>query len=392
MSVLHRIVGCGLLAAVLITSLAGCRPPWESDEVTLDVPSIDLARARQDAIVALQQAAEDGLASNRFVAIEAIPAAMGAKGGPICKQALADSSPEVRLAAAIGIGDLRYAPALEKLQGMAQFKTASAERDSRVYCGVIYALHQLGDESHTTNLGSLLFNREPEVRTAAAMVLGKMRVKAAISPLKSALGDLGERDDDMKFELTRALARCGDKTSLRRLEGHTLGRFVDEQVIAVNAMLELQSPMCRTLFTSLANNDRSPRVRTTAAGGLASLGHETAELFRYCVRAALEPEAMMKEALAGGKTPSLKEVTFLQSIGAAAVANFRHPQALDVTGSLLKSPNPVVRVAAAGAILKSVPQLRNEEPIRINKTPVAPEPKDKPEIKRPKLHTAGAKD
>ena len=381
-----------MLALIGMNCLAGCRPPWESDEVILDVPSVDLARARQDAIVALQQAAEDTLASNRFVAIEAIPAALGAKGGPICKQALEDPSPEVRLAAAIGIGDLRYAPALEKLQGMAQFKTATAERDSRVYCGVIYALHQLGDESYTTDLGSFLFDKEPEVRTAAAMVMGKMKLKAAISPLKSAMADLGERDDDMKFELTRALARCGDKVSLRRLEGHTLGRFVDEQVIAVSAMLEMQSPMCRALFTSLANNDRSPRVRTLAAGGLASLGHETPELYVYCVRAALEPDAVMKEALAGGKNPSAKEVTFLQSIGATAVANFRHPQALDVTGSLLKSSNKVVRIAAAAAILKTVPQLRDEEPIRINKISVVEKPKDKPEIKRPKLHTAGAKD
>ena len=378
---------------MLIAVLGGCQAPWESDEIVLDVPRVDMGRARQDAIVVLQQAAEDNLAANRFVAMEEIPSALGPKGGPICKQALEDASPEVRLAAAIGIGDLRYAAAREKLAGMAQYKTALAERDSRVHCGVIYALHRLGDESHTSELGSYLFHKEPEVRISAAIAMGKMGLKAAIPPLKSALADLGDRDHNMKFELTRALARCGDKTSLRRLEGHTLGRFVDEQVIAVNAMLEMRSPMCRALFTSLANNDRSPRVRTTAAGGLAQLGYENRELYLYCVRSALEPQKVMKEAMGPAKNPSQKEITFLQSIAVKAIVNFKHPQALDVAGKLLKSPDLVVRVAAAGAILKTVPQLRDEEPIRIKKkVPVVSKPKPKPEIKRPKLHTAGAKD
>jgi len=386
----RKVAVCLLLIAAT-GALVGCRPPWESDEIVLKVPTVDIARIRQDAIVVLQHAAGDDLASNRFVAMEAIPAALGPKGGPICKQALEDPSPEVRVAAAMGIGDLRYKPAMEKLQRMAQFKVQGAERDARAYCAVIYALHRLGDESHTTNLGSMLFDREKEVRAVAIMVMGKMGLKAAISPLKSALAD--ETDDNLRFELTRALARCGDKRSLRRLEGHTIGRFVDEQIIAVNAMLELQSPMCRTIFTSLANNDRSPRVRTVAAGGLAELQHETPELFAYCSRAALEPRQVMQEALGSTQKPSEKQVAFLQSLAATAMGNFKHPQAIDVVGKLLKSDNVLVRIAAAAAVLKSVPQLRDAEPINIIKKaqPVTDIP-SKPVTKRPKLHTAGGKD
>ena len=380
-----------LLIALVSAYTGGCRPPWESDQVVLDVPQIDHARTRQDATIALRQASESNLATTRFVAMEAIPSSLGPGAGTICKQALDDPSPEVRLAAAMGIGDLRYAPAKEKLQRMVMYKVDGAERDARTYCAAIYALHQLGDQSHTTNLGTLLFDTEKEVRAAAAGVMGKMILKAAISPLKSAIVD--ERDHDLKFEITRALARCGDKASMRRMEAYTRDRFVDEQVIAVQAMLELESPMCRTIFSSLVINDDSPRVRTAAAGGLAQLGYETPELFAYCARAAMEPREVMAEALGNRSKPTDKQVHFLQSLAATALGKFKHPQALDVVAGLMKSSDPGVRVAAAAAILKAIPQVSFDEP-PIRKKVSEPEPPKRKKIdpNRTKLHTSGAKD
>ena len=390
-----------LVAAFLAAIIAGCRSSWESDAPAFrlrmvfqkgeDAPPVNRARMRQDAIIALRQAAEADVASTRFIALEAIPAALGAPGGAICKQALADPSPEVRTAAAMGIGDLRYAPAKEKLQKMAMYKVKGAERDARAYCAVIYALHQLGDETHTTHLGTLLFDREKEVRATAAAVMGRMGLKAAISPLKSALAD--ERDHDLKFELTRSLARCGERSSLRRIEAHTRDQFVDERIIAVKAMLELQSPMCRTIFSSLAANDKSPRVKTVAAGGLAALGYETPALFSYCVRAAMEPRKVMKEALGERREPTDKQIHFLQSLAATALGEFKHRQSIDVVGELLKSSDPGVRVAAAASILKAIPQLSAPKPpMKKKKVQPASQARTKPAPRRPKLHSSGAKD
>ena len=388
---LRKVSAFLLVGAFLAVVAGGCKPPWESDTIVVDVPPVDRARIRQDAIIALRQAAGDNIASTRFVALEAIPAALGAQGGAICKQALGDPSPEVRTAAAMGIGDLRHVPAKEKLQRMVMYKIQGAERDARAYCAVVYALHQVGDETHTTHLGSLLFDREKEVRATVAAVMGKMRLKAAISPLKSALAD--ERDHDLKFELTRALARCGDKSSLRRMEAHTRDQFVDEQIIAVRAMLELQSPMCRAIFSSLAANDKSPRVRTVAAGGLAALGYERPALFSYCVRAAMEPRKLMKEALGDRRKPTDKQIHFLQSLAATALGEFKHPQAIDIVGKLLKSSDPGVRVAAAASILKAIPQLGvPEPPVKKKKVETELQARTKPAPRRPKLHTSGAKD
>ena len=391
MSCLPKLFACLLLGALVAATTAGCKLPWKSDRIVFDVPPIDRVRVRQDAIIVLRQAAEADLASTRFIALEAIPNTLGARGGAICKQALDDPSPEVRTAAAMGIGDIRYAPAKEKLQRMVLFKVEGAERDARAYCAVVYALHRLGDETHTTDLGSLLFDREKEVRAAATAVMGKMKLKAAISPLRSALAD--EMDHDLKFELTRALARCGEKSSLRRIEAHTRERFVDEQVIALRAMIELRPPTCRTVFSSLAANDESPRVKTVASGGMAALGYETPAMFSYCVRAAMEPRKVMEQALGGRRKVTDKQIHFLQSLAATALGEFTHRQALDVVGKLLKSSDPGVRVSAAACLLKAIPQLSALKPaIKKKKIQPASQARTKPVSRRPKLHTAGAKD
>jgi HEAT repeat protein len=388
---LRKTSACLLVAGLLGAIVGGCRPPWESDVIVVDVPPVNRSRIRLDAIIALRQAAGDDIPSTRFIALEVIPEALGVPGGAICKQALDDPCPEVRIAAAMGIGDLRYAPAKEKLQTMVQFKVKGAELDVRVYCAAVYALHQLGDTTHTTNLGTFLFDREKEVRATVALVMGKMGHGSAISPLKSALAD--ERDHGMTFELRRALARCGEKSSLRRLEAYTRDQFVDEQIIAVRAMLELRSTMCRTIFSSLVANDKSPRVKTVAAGGLASLGYETQPLFAYCVQAAMQPRKLMEEALDGRSRPTDKQIHFLQGLAATALAEFKHPQAIDIVGQLLKNSDPGVRVAAAASILKAIPQGATPREIpKKKKVKVVAKPKTKPAFKRPKLHTSGARE
>jgi hypothetical protein len=158
-------------------------------------------------------------------------------------------------------------------------------------------------------------------------------------------------------------------------------------------MLELKSPMCRTIFSSLAANDKSPRVKTIASGGLSSLGFETPATFLYCVRAAREPRLVMERALGGRIKVTDKQVYFLQSLAATALGEFKHPQALDVVGELLKSSDPGVKVASAACILKAIPQLSAFEPIAKKKNiSLELKPTAKPAPRRPKLHTAGAKD
>ncbi len=107
MPCLRKVFAYLVMLVFIGATASGCRLPWKSDEIVLDVPHINRTRVRQDAIIVLRQAAEDSVASTRFIALEAIPAALGARGGAICKQALDDPSPEVR-ASALGADRAAY--------------------------------------------------------------------------------------------------------------------------------------------------------------------------------------------------------------------------------------------------------------------------------------------
>ena len=342
----------------------------------------------------LRQAAEDRNPATRVHVMEALPLALGRDAGAMCKQALSDSSAEVRFAAAIATGNLRYKPAREKLLRLAKYKVQGAERDARTYCAVIYALHRLGDDSHTGELGELLFDSRQNVRASAAVVLGKMREPSAAVPLKEALAR--ELDHGMRLELTRSLARCGDRRALRLLEAYTKAQFVDERVLAIQAMAELRSPMGTRVFLQLLRGDESPRVRVTAAGALARIGAENRAGFRYCAQAALQPQKIMRRAFRGRREATDQETASLQRLAAMAMGWSTRGEAIDVLAALMASNDGGVRVAAAAAILQAMPQYRRGlKPLRGGEArKKEPKPPTEPPVrpKGPKLHSAGAKD
>jgi len=389
MSCFRKVPVRAVIAAVLAAAGGGCNAPWYSDTIYVD--PIDRTRVRQDATVVLRQAAEDPNPLTRYLALQEMPKALGAAGGAVCKQALDDPDVSVRVAAATAIGDIRYAPARTKLQRMAQYKTKGAERDTQAYCAVIYALHRLGDDTHTSDLGTFLFDRDNVIRANAAEVMGKMRLRAGIAPLRAALAEASEHA--LKLEIMLALARCGDKRSLRRIEAYTRGQFVDEQIIAVSTMAELKSPMCETMFTSLFTDDPSPRVKVAAVGGLAALGRRDKKYFDYCVRATMEPEKVMREALEGRRVPTKEEMYSVQQMAARSLRNFDHPLTANILAGILKSPSPAVRIASAAGILIVVPRAAVPKAVDGVRKPVG-DPKTGPASKPggPRLHTSGAKD
>ena len=364
----------------------------------LHIFRVNRTKVRQDALAEIRQAAESKDHATRAHAMEALPLALGQSGGVICKQALSDPVAEVRFAAAMAIGDIRYAPAKEKLLRMARWKVEGAEPDARVFCGVVYALHRLGDSRHTSQLGSLLFDRRKHVRASAVVAMGKMREPSAVVPLREAMAN--ELDHGLTLEFTCSLARCGDKRSLRLLEAYTKSQFVDERMIAIQAMAEMRSTLGPSVFASLMVGDQSPRVRVAAARGLARIGRGNQRTFRYCARAAVEPRKLMNKALGGRRQSTQEEVRSLQRLAAMSLGWFRgNDQAVDVLAGLLRNDDDGVRVAAAAAILRVLPQRQGESRgILGRKTPKASAgAESKPaakrrQPKRPKLHTAGAKD
>jgi len=371
-------------ALLILAGTTGCRGP--------KLPAVNPRMAYIDASSTLRQAADDPDPTTRAHAIEAISQTMGKAAGGILKQALRDAYPSVRFAAAMAVGELRYEPAKEVLVAMARSKgeDPSAEPDRRVYCAVIYALHSLGDTSHTSELGSLLFDDEKAVRANAAMVMGKMGERSGIVPLSTQLAE--EQDPSVQLQLVESLAMLGDPKNAIRLEAYTKTQYLEDRLVAIAALERIQSSRSAQVLEDLLGSRQPPRVRVAAAGALARLGRTDPRGYKFVLRSARQPERVMAETF-GERGTSEIEVRSLQRLAAIALGWMDKPEAVSVLHPLLQSQDGGVRVAAAMSILRLLASYRPVEelaPVE-PEAPAASQPAEG-EKPQPQLYTAGAKD
>jgi len=355
--------------------------------------TIDPTRAYIDAKATLFQAAEDQDPATRSNAIEALASAVGADAGAVYQQGLSDKAPVVRFAAAMACGDIGFEPAKPALLKMAADK--KAEPDKRVFCAVIYALHQMGNTDHAGELGQLLFDDEREVRMNAAMAMGKMSEPSAIGPLKALL--VQERDDGVKIQVIESLARLGDSESAEHIEGYTKGYFLDLRLVAIPALGRSGSRRAAGALKDLVRERHPARVRVAAAGELARLGHSDKNSYQLCRDALADPEAVLREARKKSKKVADTDARSLQCLAALALGWMGRPAAVNALHPMLKNPDGAKRVSAATSTLRllkahkpSAPPAPKPAPAAT--APVATQPVPVPVKPPAKLHTAGGKD
>jgi HEAT repeat protein len=357
----------------------------------------DPSRTYAAASAALHQAAEDADPVTRSNAIEALSQTVGADAGAVLKQALLDPSPMVRFAAAMAIGDVKYAPALPALREMAVDDKTNprAEPDKRVYCAVIYAMHVMGDTSHTTSLAELLTDDQKEVRADAAMVMGKMREPSALVPLKMRLSR--ERDPTVEMEIMESLAMLGEEQSAIRLEANTKTQYMEDRLLAIRAMEQAPTGRAIIVLRGLTGERQPPRVRVAAAGTMAKLGQTDDKLYDLAVRALQDPRAMMQAFYGANRQVSQAEVSSLRDLAAVALGWMGRLHAVDILKPQFEnSRDGGLRVAAAMSTLRLLAVYRPAG--RAVAEPVAEAPVETPA--RPEapvgrtsgLYTAGGKD
>jgi len=340
-----------LLSALGLAAAGGCNGGRHT------VMTGDPAEARARALAVLHAAARDQDKHTRAEAVEAMADVLGSAAGSAYLSALDDSEPNVRFAAALAVGDLKYAPALGRLEEMARYRQPRAERQLTVYCGVIYALHRLGRTEHTSQLGKLLAHEGAVVRANAAMVLGRMGEPSAARPLRARYRD--EEDTVARLQMLESLARLGDAQALGELESNAREPFLLEKLLALRAMGDLNSGRTRLVLQAiLTSRHEPPQARVLAAGALARLGTVSDHGYDLCLTSAGDPAGVI-EAASGDHDPKTIDpviVTTLQGLAARSLGWMKHTGAVDVLVDLLTSPDGGVRVAAAMSILRLLRQ------------------------------------
>ncbi len=350
---------------------------------------MSMGNATIDAMDALRQAAEDKDPAVRSNAIEALSQTAGVKEGGLYLQALSDENVAVQFAAGLAVGDTRYEPAKQRLLEMA----AKEGPDRRVYCAVIYALFRLGDKSHLADLGRLLAHKEAEVRTDAALVLGKSGVLAARVPLKGALQI--EQTPMVVIQLVESLSMLGDLDAQTRLEAYARQRVMDMQLVAIPAIGRTRPDSAFIVLNELLADKQIVAVRVAAASALAMLGSYNAKNYLFCAEAAENPAALLMKSYGNARPVTTSEVAATQRLGAIALGYMNRQAGVDVLHPLLRHPDGSIRVAAAMSILR----LAGSIPVRTYENPLPTPPKnvfneEPPPSHGPKLkmQTAGDKD
>jgi HEAT repeat protein len=371
-------VGAWAMMSVAMLAVGGCGSQSTPAQV-------DPARACVDARDALLAAADDPSPQVRTNAIEALAATEGAAAGAIFAQSLKDSHAPVQDAALMAIGDVRYVPAKPLLTELAK----ANELPPKLLIALAYALHRLGDDAYMKQLGRLLYDTDPWVRAKVAMVMGKMGEPSARGPLQTIQRD--DRDPVVQLQVVEALARLGDERCMSLLEAFTKSQYIEDRIIAVQAMGYLNTQRSVYVLRGvLGHVQQDPVVRVAAAASLGRLNR--AEGYELAAQAAADPRAALQRYRGSSVEVTREEVVNLQTIAALALGQMGNPAAVGVLHPLLRSPEGAVRVAAGQAILQLLPGYR---------PPARPSPPEVPDVvrpppptttSRPKLYSAGGKD
>jgi len=322
-------------------ALSGC------EMASSDSGAVDYHQANIDARTALLQAANDDDPMTRTHAMEAIGQTLGRGQGELLEQGLDDPNVMARFAAAMSLGDIRYAPAKGRLEQL----ILNEKTDQRVVCAAIYALYRMGDTRYAGQLGSMLTSDFPLGRGTAAMIMGKMAEPSAMGPLKALLEE--EHDPGVRFNIVEALSGLGDKKSQRILESYAKGYYLDMRLVAIPA-LSKANPNTQPILQNMLKNDQPPRVRVAAAGAMGKLGLGDKACFNICVQAVTLPKKMLQAGYGqAGKIKPL-DVSSLRRLGAISLGNLGQAEAIGYLRPLLYGDDGSVQVAAAMGILKIV--------------------------------------
>jgi hypothetical protein len=156
------------------------------------------------------------------------------------------------------LGEIRSADAVD------HFARTINHEDARVRRETVLALGKLGGEEAVPLLVRALSDAEPNLRSAAAMMLGLTRHAAAISALLARMPL--ETDLDALVETVRALGRIGDPRAVPVLAERAAGGGLFSRVPtavrveAVRALAEISSDAAQAVLQRL-QRDRSAEVR-----------------------------------------------------------------------------------------------------------------------------------
>jgi HEAT repeat protein len=318
-----------LAALTLFAFLPACQ--WGQKGVQV-APGVAL----EHAMVFLQVQARSPDPAIRANCIEALEPSTDPRARQVIEQGLHDPEWVVRFAAAMATGkrkDSTYRSILENL--------AAKDPNDSVKVAAIYALRRLGSTANMNTLAATLRSPDPIVRANTALVLGLMGDPSAITLLRTVES---ETVQPVKFEITAALARLGDRQAQDVIIAWAFSKFAEDQYSAMMVCADLPERAASPLLVGLA--PLPPNV---------PLEQKDVATFLTTRRQLVAARALGKRNTIQGidvADENLKNSNpELRALAAMALAEMVHGTADRALYPMLKDPDPRVQRAAAQAIV-----------------------------------------
>jgi HEAT repeat protein len=287
-----------------------------------------------DLLLTAAQADHPQLRHHALEALQPLPQTVA----PLARQGLVDPNRAVRFAAVMTIGQLKLSEHAHLLEPLLQDESPS------VQAAAIYALRRCGRKVNLNPLAAMIKSPDAEVRGNAAMVLGEIGDPSAAKLIQQAIGQRSARvpaarGKIVELQMAAALVKLGDDENLKVIRAALFAPEEQSEIAALACLLcgELGDASAIADLHNLTDPtegfQRQPEVRMAATQAMAMLDPR---------RAPLEVPSMY----------AVDEAPERRSQAATTLGVIGDPAALATLQAMMSDPDPLVQVAAAGAILK----------------------------------------
>jgi len=319
------------LCAIAVLFVAGCEDSSQSMLGDFGVSSMVSPRAEANRIIENALADTDPVA--KVNAIEVIATTGQVKFMPQVQRLMQDEYTPVRFAAALAVGDLKYASAKNSASRLLK------DKDINVVVAASYAMGKLGSTEYFEVIRKALDNNDQTVKSNAAFLLGKTGDRRSLELLKSVQED-ENISDKARFQILEARARLGDEQVLQRLWAIVYSAYADDRVIGIRALGLLGTSKARDILVTKLD-DSVLEVRLAAAGQLGKLNDrigetEVLDAFEQNLNAGMDREAVER----------------VNVLIALAIGELCTPDLEKILPKLLKNESKFVRIAAAKAVFQ----------------------------------------
>lgn len=254
---------------------------------------------------------------------------------PNVQNMLQDRFVPVRFAAAVAIGEMQYAPALNSINQLLR------DSDPNVIVAAAYAMSRLGYPEYLNVLReSVNTVGSQTIKANSALLLGKIGDKTSIESLYK-LMRAPDSSDMVSYQAAEALAMLGDTKIFETIWSMLISTYADVRITGVKAMGTLGTPQAENALLSMLN-DPVVEIRVAAAEQLGKMNNKKGKNVVL--------EVFKKKLYLNLDQQSRERILTLTSL---AIGEIGTKDLTKFLPDLMKSESPFIRLAAAKAVLRS---------------------------------------